>query len=135
MSLRTDRLPVSRVNIVLVSAFVVGGLVTLVLGHVLQAAGLFLAGAGGLHCALWARRPTARDVTRLNALEWRDERDRRLGKDALSVVGATALALSVVELVVVSILALDAALWLAWVQVLVLGTVWGVSNSVAVRRG
>lgn len=135
MSLTTDRLPVSMVNIVLVAAFVAGGLVTLVLGHALQAVGLFLIGAGGLHCALWARRPKARDVTRLNALEWRDERDRRLGKDALSVVGGAALMLSVVELVVVSILALDAALWLAWTQVIVLSVVWTVSNSVVVRRG
>ena len=135
MSLRNDRLPISRVNTVLVAAFAAGGLMTLVLGHVFQAVGLFAAGIGGLHCALWARRPKARDVTRLNALEWRDERDRRLGKDALSVVGATALALSIVELVVVSILALDAALWLTWAQVLVLGVVWSISNSVAVRRG
>jgi hypothetical protein len=135
MSLRTDRLPISGVNVVLVTAFVVGGLVTLVLGHVLQAVGLFLVGAGGLHCALWARRPSARDVTRLNALEWRDERDRQLGKEALSVVGATALVLSIVELVVVSVLAIDAALWLAWIQLVVLMTVWALMNSIVVRRG
>ena len=135
MSLRTDRLPVSMVNIVLVTAFVAGGLVTLLLGHPLQAVGLFVAGAGGLHCALWARRPRARDVTRLNALEWRDERDRRLGKDALSVVGGAALVLSMVELVVVSILAIDAALWLAWIQLIVLMAVWALMNSIVVRRG
>lgn len=110
-------------------------LVAFVLGHVLQGVGLVAVGLGGSGCALWARRPASRDVTRLNALEWRDERDRRLGKDALSVVGASALGLSVAALVVTSIVGSGIAVGIAYAQLLVLLAVWALADSVAVRRG
>src|SRR5689334_4555969 len=104
MSLTTDRLPVSKVNTALVATFVIGAAITFALGQIIQGVGLLALSAGGLCCALWGRRTHASGVPRLNSLEWRDERDRRLGKDALSLVGAAALIVSIIELVITSIL-------------------------------
>lgn len=131
----TDRLPVSRINAVVVATLVAGAVVTLALGEVLQGLGLLAVAVGGTWCSVVARRPAAGDVTRLNALEWRDERDRRLGADALAVVGAAALVWSIVALVVASVVTSGAVVWLAYGQAMVLNAVWGLANSVVVRRG
>lgn len=134
MSMTRDRWPMSPINTALVALFLVGAVVSAVLGHGVQAVALAAGGLGGAACALHARRPGARDVTRLNALEWRDERDRALGLEALSVVGGAALLLSVLELLLV-VPAVPELRWVALVQTMILGGLWAAANSLAVRRG
>ena len=79
----------------------------------------------------------SRDVTRLNALEWRDERDRTLAKSGFAVVGAVALLMVLVQFIVaISVAAIDSPfVWAAITQLTILCVVWGVANSVVVRRG
>jgi hypothetical protein len=124
----------SPINAALVALFVVGAVLSAALGHGSQAVALAAAGLGGAAGALHARRPGARDVTRLNALEWRDERDRALGLEALSVVGGAALLLSVLELLLV-VPVVPELRWVALVQTMILGALWAAANSFAVRRG
>lgn len=90
------------------------------------------AGIAGLSAALYARRPDSRDITRLNAIEYRDERDRILAKQGFAAVGAAALILSAIELVLAIVL--NQLVLPACVQLIALCTVWGVANSLAVRR-
>jgi hypothetical protein len=133
-----ERLRISAINVVLVSAFLLGALVEAALGRWQGAVTFGAFGLCGLAGALYARRSGSRDVTRLNALEWRDERDRTLAQSALAVVGAVALLMVLGEFIVVvaTVTTTDSPLyWVAATQALLLGTVWGIANSVAVRRG
>ncbi len=139
MSKTTSRLPVSTVNVVLVSVFLVGAIVTAILGNW---AGTFLLGALGIFgflAALYARRANSRDITRVNAIEYRDERDRIIARRGFAVVGAVALALGVVQVVAATVFieysatSIEIALW-PYVQLLILAGVWGIANSVAARR-
>jgi len=133
-----ERLPVSAINLVLLGAFLLGALIAGALGSWTGAAylgGLCLVGLAG---ALYARRSGSRDVTRLNALEWRDERDRTLAKSGFAVVGAVALLMVIAQFIVVVIT--DAGpdspfMWLTLSQLLILNLAWAIANSVAVRRG
>jgi hypothetical protein len=96
---------------------------------------LLLAGSlFGLSAALYARRPNSRDITRLNAIEYRDERDRVLAKQGFATVGAAALMLSVIE-VVLAIVFFDQLVAIACAQLFALCIVWGIANSNAARRG
>jgi hypothetical protein len=139
MSTLTDRLPVSTPNALLISVFLLGAAVAAVAGSWPEAVVLAFAGVFGLGYARYARRPTSRDLTRLNAIEYRDERDERLAHAGFAVVGAFALALAVAEFVLVSILADDHAagpelrLFVS-AQLLALAVVWSIANWVAVRR-
>jgi hypothetical protein len=133
-----ERLPISAINLVLVSAFALGALIAGALGSWTGAAYLGFFGLGGLACALFARRPGSRDVTRLNALEWRDERDRTLAKSGFAVVGAVALLMVLAQFIVVVVT--DAGpdspfMWVTLSQILILFIAWVIANSVAVRRG
>ena len=133
-----ERLPISAINLVLASAFLLGALIAGALGSRTGAAYLGALGLAGLAGALYARRSGSRDVTRLNALEWRDERDRTLARSGFAVVGAVALVMVLVQFVVVVVT--DAGpdspfMWLTLSQLLILNVAWGVANSVAVRRG
>jgi hypothetical protein len=133
-----EQLRISAINVVLVSAFLLGALVEAALGRWQGAVSFGAFGLCGLAGALYARRSGSRDVTRLNALEWRDERDRTLAQSALAVVGAVALLMVLGEFIVVvaTVTTTDSPLyWVAAIQALLLGTVWGIANSVAVRRG
>lgn len=123
----------STTNAVLLVVIWGGAVVAAATGHGMGATFLALAGLGGLLGALYARRPGSRDVTRVNAIEYRDERDRRIAQAGFSAVGAAALVVSVVTFVVTTVVAQPYA-WLAALHVLVLCTVWGVANSVAARR-
>ena len=132
-----ERLPISTINFGLVSAFLLGALIAGALGSWTGAAYLGALGLSGLAGALYARRSGARDVTRLNALEWRDERDRTLAKLGFAVVGAVALLMVLAQFVVV---VTDAGhdspfMWVTLSQMLILYIDWGIANSVAVRRG
>ena len=131
-----ERLPISAINLVLVSAFLLGALIAAALGSWPGATYLGAIGLCGLAGALYARRSGSRDVTRLNALEWRDERDRNLAKSGFAVVGAVALLMVLAQFIVVVVADADSAfVWVTCMQVLVLFTAWGIANSVVVRRG
>jgi hypothetical protein len=133
-----ERLPISAINLVLLSAFLLGALIAGALGSWTGAAFLGALGLVGLKSALFARRSGSRDVARLNALEWRDERDRTLAKSGFAVVGAVALLMVLAQVIVVVVT--DAGhdspfMWVTLSQMLILYIAWGIANSVAVRRG
>jgi len=129
----TKRLPVSIVNIVLVGTLLAGAIATALMHNWFSAFILAAAGAAGLGAALYARRPDSRDITRLNAIEYRDERDRVLAKEGFAAVGAAALILSIIEVVLATVF--NQLVLLACAQVVVLCIVWGIANSIAARRG
>lgn len=133
-----ERLPISAINLVLVSAFLLGAVIAGALGKWSGATYLGALGLGGLAAALYAHRSGSRDVTRLNALEWRDERDRTLAKSGFAVVGVVALLMVLGEFIVVvaTVTTADSPLfWAAITQLTILCVVWVVANSVVVRRG
>lgn len=94
----------------------------------LLASGIFILGS-----ALYARRPDSRDITRLNAIEYRDERDRALAKHGFAAIGVAALILAVVE-VVLAVILFNQFVELACAQLLVLAIVWSIANSNAVKQ-
>ena len=126
------RLPVSTANAVLVGAFVLGAVTAAALGLWSEAVMLAVIGVAGLVSALYARRPGARDVTRVNAIEYRDERDRRIARTGFAAVGVTALVTSMILFLVVTAVA-DEYAWLPAMQLLLLALVWGIANSLAAR--
>ncbi|WP_299957045.1 hypothetical protein [uncultured Modestobacter sp.] len=141
MSTPTEgRLPVSTANAVLLTVFLAGAVVTAVAGSWFEAGLLAAVGLAVLAMAVYARRPNSRDITRVNAIEYRDERDKRIAQVGFSVVGVVALAVSAIELVAVAVL-VAARDWpqpvqlLPVGQLLLLSTVWGIANSIAARRG
>jgi hypothetical protein len=109
----TDRLPISAVNLVLVSAFLFGAVITSILGNWTATALLGFIGLSMIPIARYARRPGSRDITRVNALEWQDERDRTLAKSGFAIVGVAALLLVLVQFVVVTAV-VDAGSPLFW---------------------
>ena len=147
MSKTTSRLPVSTVNAVLVAVFLVGAVVTGVLGNWLGTTLLGVLGIFGLIGALYARRADSRDITRVNAIEYSDERDRTIAQKGFAVVGAVALALSVLQVVLATIfaevvvqtgvsgLSVETQIpLLPYIQLFILALTWGIANSVAARR-
>lgn len=130
----TNRLPISTTNIFLVSTFFAGAIVTALTRNWFFAVVLFAIGLCGLGGAVYARRPNSRDITRLNAIEYRDERDRELAKQGFATVGAAALIITVIE-VVLAIVFFNALIALiACAQMFALCIIWGISNSNAVKR-
>lgn len=99
-------------------------LITVILGVVIAAS------------AIYARSGRASDITRLNALETVDERDRAMTGFALAVVGVAGLVLAMA--VFIAALALlepgHPMFWVAWGQLLAITGVWMVTNLLAVRR-
>ncbi|WP_317230308.1 hypothetical protein [Clavibacter sp. MX14-G9D] len=132
MSRTNERRGISRVNVLLVSVFGVGALVALIAGNPGSAFVLAFMGAIGFGGALQASRPGASDVTRINGLEYRDERDGRLAQQGFAVVGVAALVISVVAFVVTTLQ--GEIHWFIWGQMLALASVWAVANAVVVRR-
>ncbi|WP_146073489.1 hypothetical protein [Cryobacterium sp. N22] len=128
----TKRSPISTVNIALAGTLFAGAIVTALTQNWFGAFLFVAGGAAGLGAALYARRPDSRDITRLNAIEYRDERDRVLAKEGFAAVGAAALILSIIEVVLAIVF--NQLVALACAQVFVLCIVWGIANSIAVRR-
>jgi len=145
---------------VLVGSSLAGAVVTIVLGNWFGTVLLLILGLGGLFSAVLARRPGASDWLRVNAIEYRDERDSQLARQGFAAVGAWALALATLELVAATIFTSAALLPIrsgppgsfgfevtgsalvggvievvAAVQLLVLTVVWGIANTRAVKRG
>ncbi|MFC5930487.1 hypothetical protein D6T64_18960 [Cryobacterium melibiosiphilum] len=130
---KSNRSPISTTNLVLVSTLCAGALVAALTQNWFGALLLLIPGITGLGIALYARRPNSRDITRINAIEYRDERDRDLARQGFATVGAAALFLSVIELVLATIF-FSPLLGLATAQLLALSFVWGIANSNAVKR-
>jgi hypothetical protein len=162
MSTTSSRLPLSVPNIVLIGGCLVGAITTILLQNWFGAVLLIVLGGGGLLSALLVRRAGASDWLRINAIEYRDERDARLASHGFAVVGAWALVLATLELVAATIfVGAAAATWagslssgsvgftttsttaivagvaqsIAALQLFVLALVWGIANTHAVKRG
>ncbi|RBY83241.1 hypothetical protein DQ241_19820 [Blastococcus sp. TF02A-30] len=126
-------------NAVLVTVVVAGAVALGVLGRWFEAWLLAAVSVAAVGSALHARRPGSRDITRVNAIEYRDERDRSIARAGFSVVGAVALVLSVVEFVVIAVV-VAARDWPPAVQLVPIGqllllcVVWAAANSYAARR-
>jgi hypothetical protein len=125
------RSPISTANTVLVVTFFAASVVLAVLGNVGMALLMTYFGVAGLAVALYARRLDSRDITRLNAIEYRDERDRSLAAQGFAAVGVAALIIAFVSFVVMMFTEVN---WYVLTVLLTLLVVWGAANSVAVRR-
>jgi hypothetical protein len=139
MSMRHSRLPVSGVNAVLVGVLLLAAVGAAVAGRWSQAVPLMIVGLVALASALHARRHGSGDVTRVNAIEYRDERDRKIARDGFATVGVVALVLSGIAFVVVSMTGREQASAPALNlvvsgQLLVLAVVWALANYAAARR-
>ncbi|WP_010205339.1 hypothetical protein [Salinibacterium sp. PAMC 21357] len=124
---------ISAINVVLLCVLVAAAVVTGVTGNWFEMTLLLLAAVFIFASAVYARGQKASDVLRLNAIEYRDERDRLLAKSGFAVVGIVALILAIAEFILAAVF--QELLALASAQVLVLSAVWGVANSVAAKRG
>lgn len=128
-----DRIPMSRVNLILSVALALGIVLTMILGLWAQAISLSLILVLGLFGIYSARRTEAGDVQRVNALEFKDERDRAIGRDGLAAVGAVALVQSLIGYMTALALYPDIR-WFALAQFVALCVAWGVANHIAARR-
>jgi len=137
MSKSIELLRISTINRVLVGSLFLGAVIAGALGRWTGAVFLGVLCLGGLAAALAARRSDSRDVTRLNALEWRDERDRTLAKSGFAAVGTVALVMVLAQVIVLFVAGStgSAFMWVALVQLVILNITWSVANSIAVRRG
>jgi len=132
---KTSYSRLSTANIILLSSLAGGALVCAALQNVLGAVWLGATALLALIGILPNLRPDARDIGRINAIQYRDERDRRLARDGFSIVGAAALIISVIEAVAAAISGNIAFQIAAFAQLFVLSVIWAIANSVAVRRG
>lgn len=92
-------------------------MITAIIGSWSGAGLLAAVGIAVLVMALHARRPNSGDITRVNAIEYRDERDRLLAQYGFSAVGVAALIVSAIEFVAVTVLA-DLLGWHPAIQLL-----------------
>ena len=142
MSTTTRKFPLSTPNVILVSASLAAAIATGVLGNVPATGVLLILGIGTLIFAVLARRAGASDWLRINAIEYRDERDRELGMQGLAVAGVVGLVLSFVWIILAALYAgsvgntrpavvLEA---LACLNAFALAIAWGWANIVVIRR-
>jgi len=132
---KTSTNRISTANIILLSSLAAGTIVCAVLQNV---TGVVLLGVTGVLALLGIvanLRADAPDIGRINALQYRDERDRTLARAGFSIVGAAALIISVIEAVAAAISGSQLFQMLAFGQLFVLAVIWGVANSIVVRRG
>lgn len=130
------RLRMSWWNALVTLAVLAGAVVLAVSGQWVPAVLLAGIGLATGSFAVYARSGRASDITRLNAMEVVDERDRAMTTFALAVVGVTGLLLSVVVFIAAMVLLEHGhpMFYFAWGQVMVLAVVWTVANVLAVRR-
>lgn len=130
------RLGMSWWNAVIVLVAVIAAIVLAVQGSWGAAIIMALSGAAAAAGAIYARSGRASDITRLNAIEYIDERDRTIGAYAFAVVGVAALLLAFGVFVAVAVLTggREPIFWLAFGQFMLLMAAWAVANVVAVRR-
>jgi hypothetical protein len=125
-------LPISLTNTILISAFLLVAVVMVVVGNVGTGLWVGFLAVMMIGVALYARRPDSRDITRLNAIEYRDERDKSLATEGFAAVGVAALILGMG--VILTLTVLEQLSWLVVGFYLVLLVVWAAANSRAVRR-
>ena len=130
-----NRLPLSPANMVLVSLLALGAVTCAVLGRWPGVAFLGVMAVFIVFAARFARRADSRDITRINAIEYRDERDRELARQGFAVVGAAALIVSTLGAVVSIVLDDPLLVSISCAQLLLLAIIWGVADARAVRRG
>ncbi|SDR83673.1 hypothetical protein [Agrococcus carbonis] len=123
-------------NALLVVAVLCGGVTLALLDRWGSAGILLLVALFTGASAVYARSGRASDVTRLNAAEYADERDRAAATRGFAAVGVVALLLSLAVLVTGQVLlepgsAMRVVLWLQFIGLVV---AWGVANVVALRR-
>ena len=126
---------ISTVNIILLSSLAAGAIICGVLQNL---TGVVLLGATAVFSLIGIvanLREDAPDIGRINAIQYRDERDRRLARNGFSTVGAAALIISVIGAVAAAISTSIPFQIAAFGQLFLLAVIWGVANSVAVRRG
>jgi hypothetical protein len=133
MSKSTERRGISRVNTVIVGAFLLAAVIALIAGYADRAIFLAAFAVVGLIQAVVAAQPEASDATRIEGLEYRDERDRQLAQRGFAAVGVAAVLLSCGAFLVRTMMG-DIDWWIGG-QMIVLALVWGVANRIAVRRG
>jgi predicted neutral ceramidase superfamily lipid hydrolase len=131
----TSRMPISRINLILLVAIVAGLLVAIVLQNWTATIALSAIGVFGIGGAILARRPGSSDLSRINALEYRDERDRALAQSGLATVGASALVVSVVAFIAALLFADPVVITATAVLTLYLYLVWAIANWRTVSRG
>lgn len=132
---KTSTNRISTANVILLGSLAAGTIVCAVLQNV---TGVVLLGVTGVLALLGIvanLRADAPDIGRINALQYRDERDRTLARAGFSIVGAAALIISVIEAVAAAISGSQLFQMLAFGQLFVLAVIWGVANSIVVRRG
>ena len=125
----TRRQHLSTANIIIVAAFFAGAVASIALGKYPAAVVLVVVGLVGLVGALYATRSNARDISRINAIQYRDERDRLLAKEGFAIVGAAALILSIAEVVLATLIFPNPVYFVAVFQLLALCLVWGIATA------
>jgi len=128
-----SRLRINRINTVLVCLLVAGAIFAALTSNWFGAALLLACGVAGFLFAVYVRRPESNDIDRLNAFEYRDERDRRLAGQGFAAVGVTALIISLGEFIFAVIF--DQPLAFPALQFVVLTVVLGRANQAAVKQG
>ena len=126
---------ISNTNIVLLSSLAAGAIIC---GVLQNATGVVLLGATAVFALIGIvsnLREDAPDIGRINAIQYRDERDRQLARAGFSIVGAAALIVSTIGAVAAAISGSVPFQIAAFGQLFLLAVIWGVANSVAVRRG
>ena len=126
---------ISTANIILLGSLVAGTIVCAVLQNVTGVVLLGVTAVLALIGTLANMREDAPDIGRINAIQYRDERDRQLARAGFSIVGAAALIISVIGAVAAAISGSIPFQIAAFAQLFVLAVVWGVANSIVVRRG
>ena len=126
---------ISTANIILLGSLVAGTIVCAVLQNVTGVVLLGVTAVLALIGTLANMREDAPDIGRINAIQYRDERDRTLARAGFSIVGAVALIIAVIEAVAAAISGDQLLQMLAFGQLFVFAVVWAIANSVVVRRG
>ena len=123
-------------NAVLALVVLAGAVAMAVLGRWLVAAIFLAVVVLVVASAVYARSGRASDLTRLNAVEYLDERDRAVGTQAFAIVGVLALVLSMLVFILGTVLLEPDSpmFFVLWGQIIVLTIGWAVANLVALRR-
>ena len=135
MSSSTAKNRISTPNIIWLSSFAIGAIVCAVTSNVTGALILGSIAVLAFIAVLANMRPGTPDIGRINALQYRDERDRELARKGFEIVGATALVISVIEVVAATVINEQWFIAATCAQLFVLAVVWAIANSVVVRRG
>lgn len=131
-----ERFGMSWWNAVLVGVVLLAAVIMAVLGR-WGVAGIFAVVAVVLAgSAIYARSGKASDLTRLNATEYLDERDRATGTQAFAIVGVVALVMTMIVFVIgIALLEPGSPMfYVLWAQIIVMTFAWMIANVVALRR-